>query len=118
MALLRVGFDILRPCPFGQNNGLYAAGRVALDAVVAEKADQSGKSSSDRSVFPFGLGDGSGHSLVGTVPRRYARSIVCSRSARPRAYRQSRGLVLSEQTHLAIESDLYLSAMEHLADSS
>ena len=118
MVLLCVGFDPLRAGSFVQNNGLHAASGAVPDFVVTEKADQLAKNYSDRPVFPSWAGDGLDHSLVGTIPSGHARSALCPQSDRARPHRQSRGLVLFGQTHLAIQSDLHLSAMGYRADSS
>ena len=77
MALLCLGIGPLCTGSFGQDDGLYSAGGVALDSLVAEKTDQLAKNSSGHSVFLSWIGDGLGHGMVGTLPSRHESNALC-----------------------------------------
>src|SRR5438105_4963247 len=115
MAFLRAGLDPLRVGAFSQNNRLHATGGIVVGFMAAEEADYLGKNFSDRSIFSSGLGDGLGRGLVGTISPRYARGVRPTETDRTHPGRDPCSLVLSGQTHLAIQSDFHLSPMERRA---
>ena len=114
MDLLLPGADFLCAGALGESNRLHAPGCIVPDSLVAEKADHNASSHSDCSFCCAWDGHGVTRNLVGTLPSgNEPRRFYIPQSDRANPRGEPRCLVLPEQNLLAVQSDLYLSEMEH-----
>ena len=102
MAFLRASADPLPARTLRKEHGLYFAGGITFDSVVAKKADQQAPPYADRSFCYHGDRHGAARSLVGTLPSGYEPSDLYVFEPRGAGSRRKSGcLVLFRQTHLA-----------------
>jgi len=113
VVLLYSGAGVLRAGALGQNNGLHFAGSVALDLVAAEEVHRQATIKPNCSIPDFGIEHGIVGSLVGTISSGHARGTLRINTSGAYSGRQPRGLLLSQQTILAIEPDIHLPQVDN-----
>ena len=118
LAVLWVGLDSLSSCAFGQDNGLHVAGGPVFDLVVAEKTHPLEANFPDHTFPCSRFRHGRISNVVGALPPGdQSCRFYISEPNRAGSCREPGSLVLSKQTHLAIQADIHLPAMGYHADS-
>src|SRR5712692_646820 len=104
--------DLVFDGAFRKNDGMHVASGVAFNFVVAENPDCLAAPSTNHSLSSARLGHGLDRRLVGKISPGDARSAFCAGGHGAAARGESCFLVLLEQTFLAFQPHVHLSAME------